>query len=121
MQNKIFTTLNQPLEVSFYSLEKPDGAPQLYSTLNGVPLGTSDNSSEGELGAKVISIGARNQTIPGFEIGEYDSIELTYYTGTNNVETVTYKLGADTVAVLTITYVNDAAADDDLIETVTKA
>lgn len=58
-QNKIFTTANQALEVQVYDLLKPDGSPQLYNTLSGLPIGTGDNSVTGELGLKVIIVGQR--------------------------------------------------------------
>lgn len=58
-QNKILTTLNQPLNVEVYSLVKPDGDPQTYSTLDGIPLGTDNNAEDGELGLKVIIIADR--------------------------------------------------------------
>lgn len=43
--------------------------------------------------------------------------ELAYYGSTNNIHTITYKLNNVTVATQTLTYVNSAAADDDLVET----
>lgn len=61
-QNKIFTAGNQPLNVQFYSLLKPGGAPQTFSTLEGVPLGTSDGSSTGELATKVVVVGSRGSS-----------------------------------------------------------
>lgn len=57
----------------------------------------------------------------GFSLPLHDNIALTYLNSTNNVGTVTYKLGATAVATLTLTYVNAAAADNDLIATATLA
>ena len=52
----------------------------------------------------------------------HDHFAVTYIGSTNNIGTVTYKVGGPTgtvVAVNTLTYVGDGAADDDLIETST--
>lgn len=59
MQNKIFTTLNQPLPVQIYTLPDQTGDPITWSTLNGLPLGTSDNSASGEIAVKVVIVGQR--------------------------------------------------------------
>lgn len=40
----------------------------------------------------------------GFQIPEYDEIALTYYSSTNNIETVVYKKSSVVVATLTLTY-----------------
>lgn len=58
-QNKILTTLNQPLPVQLYSMIDTNG-PKTFSTLEGVPLGTDNNADDGEIGAKVIVIATRN-------------------------------------------------------------
>lgn len=55
--NKILTSLNQALGVQLYNLTKPDGEPQLSDSLSGLPLGTSDGSSTGELAVKVMMVG----------------------------------------------------------------
>lgn len=59
-QNKILTTLNQALAVTtLLGINDTSGNPIEFSTLDGVPIGTADNSSTGEIGAKVIVIGDR--------------------------------------------------------------
>lgn len=58
---------------------------------------------------------------PGFQIPQYDDIELTYYGSTNNVETVVYKNDGATVATLTLTYVGGGAADNDNVESVVRS
>lgn len=118
-QNKIFTTLNQPLGAKIYSLG--GSSPVVHSTLAGVPLGTVGNTEDGEIGLKVIQIAARGGSVPGFEIPTYDQIVLDYYGSTNNLETVTYKLAGNTVAVLTLTYAAAGAADNDKLIGITKA
>lgn len=116
-QNKIFTTLNQPLQVQMYNLNTPLGAPQLFSTLDGVPLGTVNNAADGELGAKVIIIGGTLTTVPGgFPIPVSDDIVITYVGATNNIDTVTWFKDGNQVAVLQLSYVNGGAANDDLID-----
>lgn len=42
--------------------------------------------------------------LQGFQIPEYDELDLTYYGTTNNIETVVYKSAGTTVATLTLTY-----------------
>jgi hypothetical protein len=42
--------------------------------------------------------------LSGFQIPEYDELDLSYYGVTNNIQTVTYKKGGATVATLTLTY-----------------
>jgi hypothetical protein len=54
--NKIFTTLNEPLGVQIYSLVTQGGEPLEQTTLEGLPLGTVGNVSDGELAAKVIIV-----------------------------------------------------------------
>lgn len=63
MLNKLFTINNGPLYVTPYNLQTgqqssndPAQAPQPFSTLDNLPLGTSDRSSTGEIGVKVIQI-----------------------------------------------------------------
>lgn len=70
-QNKFFTTGNLPLQVQVYALGDIS-APITYSTLDGLPLGTDNNSQTGEIGLKVINIADRSggvaalqQLIPG--------------------------------------------------------
>lgn len=74
-QNKFFDTSNNPLKVNVYNFAAggpPPVLPVVYSTLDGLPLGTDDNSQEGEIGLKVINIADRSggvaalqQLIPG--------------------------------------------------------
>ncbi len=42
--------------------------------------------------------------LQGFQIPEYDEIDITYYGSTNNIETVVYSNGGSPVATLTLTY-----------------
>lgn len=56
-----------------------------------------------------------------FQIPPYRSQHFTYYGATNNIETQTFKdADGNNVAVLEYEYVNDAAADDDYIESITR-
>jgi hypothetical protein len=43
-------------------------------------------------------------SLQGFQIPEYDELDLTYYGSTNNIATVVYKKIGATVATLTLTY-----------------
>lgn len=43
-------------------------------------------------------------SLQGFQIPEYDELDLTYYGTTNNIATVIYKKLGSTVATLTLTY-----------------
>jgi hypothetical protein len=43
-------------------------------------------------------------SIQGFQIPEYDELELTYYGSTNNIATVVYKKASVVVATLNLTY-----------------
>lgn len=120
MQNKIFTTANQPLGVQMYSLG--GATPQTFSTLEGLPLGTADNSGTGEIGVKVINIGGvGSASIPGFVIPPYDEIDLAMWGSTNNLKTVTYKKATVTVATLDLTYVGGGAADNDVLLKIAKS
>lgn len=49
--NKVLTTLNQPLDIQLYGIPVP------YNQIDGLPLGTTANTSDSELGVKVILIG----------------------------------------------------------------
>ena len=42
--------------------------------------------------------------LQGFQVPEYDQIDLTYYGSTNNIATVQYLSGGNPVATLTLTY-----------------
>lgn len=44
------------------------------------------------------------QSIQGFQIPEFDSLELSYYGATNNISTVVYKSAGATVATLNLEY-----------------
>lgn len=118
-QNKFLTTLNQPLPVELYSLVKPDASPVTFTTLEGVPLGTANNGPDGEIAVKTMNVGG--SPIPGFNIPKYDTIAITYYGATNNIETVVYSLGGTTVATLTLTYAGAGVADDDTLIGVVKS
>ncbi len=52
-------------------------------------------------------------------IPAWDSRTFTYFGSTNNVKTVTYKMGSVTKAVVTYTYVGSGASDDDDVATET--
>lgn len=52
----------------------------------------------------VDSISTALASIQGFQIPEYDELDLTYYGTTNNIATVIYKKLGATVATLTLTY-----------------
>ena len=54
-----------------------------------------------------------------FSIPAFDSQEFSYFAATNNIQTITYKMGGSTVATMTFTYVSGGVADDDLVETMT--
>lgn len=49
----------------------------------------------------------------GMVVPENDEQVFSYFGATNNVQTITYKLGGSTVATQTFTYVGGGAADDD--------
>lgn len=66
------------------------------------------------IGALLLKIAGSSVT----PIHDYKSI--SYIGDTNNIDSIVYKLGGadgDVVATRTFTYLNGAAADDDLIET----
>lgn len=114
-QNKVLTALNQPLNVQLYSLQGVAG-PQTYSTLDGLPLGTSDGSSTGQIGVKVVVIGGNLTAVPGgFPIPISDDIIITYVGSTNNIDTVTWFFESNQVAVLQLSYADGGATNDDLI------
>ncbi len=104
--NKILTSLNQALAVQIYSLVDSAGNPVESSTLSGLPLGTSDGSSTGELGLKVILL---NQAGP-----------LPFGADTTNIEYVAagpsivhYIKDEVEIATATITYENSGASASD--------
>jgi hypothetical protein len=66
------------------------------------------------------NISVRN--IAGLNIPQHNSVELSYVSTTNNLSTVVYKEGAQTVATLTFTYTtNPPTTDDAKIATVTRS
>jgi hypothetical protein len=66
------------------------------------------------------NINVRN--VAGLNIPQHTEVELNYVSTTNNLDTVVYKEGAQTVATLTFTYVGGApTADDANIATVTRS
>ena len=66
------------------------------------------------------NINVRN--IAGLNIPQHNAVELNYVSTTNNLSTVVYKEGAQTVATLTFTYTtNPPTTDDANIATVTRS
>jgi hypothetical protein len=66
------------------------------------------------------NINVRN--IAGLNIPQHTEVELNYVSTTNNLDTVVYKEGSQTVATLTFTYVGGAPTSDDAnIATVTRS
>ena len=60
--------------------------------------------------------------LQGFQIPEYDEIDITYYGVTNNIATVVYSNGGSPVATLTLTYAVQPPVDNDAnITTITVA
>lgn len=116
--NKIFTSINGWLKVQIYGQTDQNGNPLVSDTLEGLPIGTTDESSTGELGVKTIIIADRSassQTSLGFQIPAYDRITSAYYGSTNNVETQVYSLSGVTVRTLTFTYAGGGSANNDLV------
>jgi hypothetical protein len=66
------------------------------------------------------NISVRN--IAGLNIPQHTEVELNYVSTTNNLDTVVYKEGSQTVATLTFTYVGGPPTSDDAnIATVTRS
>ena len=66
------------------------------------------------------NINVRN--IAGLNIPQHTEVELNYVSTTNNLDTVVYKEGSQTVATLTFTYVGGTpTANDAKIATVTRS
>ncbi len=62
------------------------------------------------------------RNIAGLNIPEHTAVELNYVSTTNNLDTVVYKEGSQTVATLTFTYVaGPPSSDDAKIATVTRS
>lgn len=51
----------------------------------------------------------------GFELPKFNDVVIARAGATNNIQTLTYKLSGVTVAVLTLSYVNGAVADNDTL------
>jgi hypothetical protein len=69
------------------------------------------------------NVSVRN--IAGLNVPQHDHISVSYYTPTNNIQTVTYKEGGasgQTVATLTFSYTtNPPTTDDANLATVTRS
>ncbi len=62
------------------------------------------------------------RNIPGLNIPQHTTVELSYVSTTNNLSSVVYKEGTNTVATLTFTYVGGTPSSDDArIATVTRS
>jgi len=77
-----------------------------------------------ELLQQGVAIEQAIQAAQGFQIPPYDFIDLDYYAGTNNIQTVVFKdggSGGTTVGTLTLTYTptQPPVDDDALLDTVT--
>lgn len=61
---------------------------------------------------------ARRSTsqVKGISVPLYDAVQLTYVGSTNNLNTATYTLNGETVAVLTCEYFATPSADDALLK-----
>lgn len=64
-KNKILTAINGFLGVQFFGMKNADGTPKLTTDLEGVPLGTHNQTSTGEAAIKVIVIAQRGPGTPG--------------------------------------------------------
>jgi hypothetical protein len=53
------------------------------------------------------------RNIPGLNIPQHTTVELNYVSTTNNLSSVVYKEGTNTVATLTFTYVGGTPSTDD--------
>ena len=53
------------------------------------------------------------RNIPGLNIPQHTTVELSYVSTTNNLSSVVYKEGTNTVATLTYTYVGGTPSSDD--------
>lgn len=114
MQNKVFTTLNQPLGAQIYSISGPDGDPQPIFVLEGFPLGTHDNSETGELGGKVIVIATRGPGAPvdpALNSGmPYNADEQDITNATAGPTSIIFKRNGTTLFTRTITYVDSSVS-----------
>ena len=53
------------------------------------------------------------RNIPGLNIPQHTTVELSYVSTTNNLSSVVYKEGTNTVATLTFTYIGGTPSSDD--------
>ena len=53
------------------------------------------------------------RNIPGLNIPQHTTVELSYVSTTNNLSSVVYKEGTNTVCTLTFTYVGGTPSSDD--------
>ena len=111
--NPILDANNQPIDLSNLF------GRFLTNTLSGLPLGTVGESTQGEIGLKVIQIsGVGGTNGASFVVPAYDQMVFTYYGSTNNVHTQVFKKATVTVSTLTFSYVGGGAANDDLISNI---
>jgi len=76
-----------------------------------IAAGVADNGTIDPLGLdNNQSLKVHNTAVPGFNIPTYTKIEMNYFEGTSNVETMVYKKGSTVVATLTFTYVDSSAS-----------
>lgn len=52
----------------------------------------------------VNTISSEIASLQGFQIPEYDELNVTYYGSTNNISTIVYKKTSTVVSTLTLTY-----------------
>lgn len=95
--NKILTSINGWLKVQIYGQTDINGNPLVSDTLEGHALGTSDQSSTGELGTKVIVIAQRG---PGTPTGSTVTPHPAAMAASGNV---VFPAGATQVAFLLLT------------------
>lgn len=111
-KNKILTTLNQALKVAILSLLDSGGNPELRDVLEGVPLGTADNTSNGELGTKVIVIAERSGNEALNSGMPYNARNQHFTNDTAGPTQIVYTDAADvTVATRVISYVDSTTAN----------
>lgn len=69
------------------------------------------------------NVSVRN--VAGFNIPQFDFVDIAYVSSTNNISSIVYKEGGSggtTVATLTFTYIGGTpSADDAKIDTITKS
>lgn len=107
MHNHVLNSQNVPFVVTGFFTDSNA------SVLGGLPLGTAGDSPTGTLAVKTIPVSGG--PVAGFNIPPHDSQTYTYYGSTNNVQTVEYKMGEDTVFTLYFAYAASGAADNDRV------